>query len=499
MSGGFIKIDGSHRKIRGAWTKIDGVWRKGSTVKSKVDGVWRESWRNAFDAPSFLSYPSKIQRGETFTWVCEEIPGAVYEINSRYNEGNWRSFYFTQNTGQLTVNTSVNNSSLQLRVRAVAPTTHDKESAWLDGPVRQLGAITLDKPTGLSYPTSITRGDKIKVKWTAEKDVKYTLQAVYNDGASTATVYSGIGGGSVDYTVSTGTQNTKLQFKIMASKTGYNDSAWATGSKVTLKKEQLASVVTINAPNPYNGQTITVSWTGVTHSKQFLLEVQYNNGTWNRAYFGANKSYSYTVSDTAKSIQWRVRAENPDYEPGAWKYSTQIDIALPPLKTTVWKATETRSWRSKSDWGWRDPGDVGDPDSVHYVYQGAWNEPPWWGNHRGVALFNYSSMQKTLKNKKIVKTRIYFYRINKGGYVAGQKINLWTHNYASIPSGKPTLSHVQGPFSSFARGEGKWITVDNEVAERIRDGKAKGIALYREDELGYLYMSSNVKIEVQYR
>lgn len=500
MSGGFAKIDGQQRKIVGAWTKIDGVWRKGTTVRSKVDGTWREAWKNAFKRPDFLSYPSDLSRGDTFTWTTENISGAQYELQSRYNSGSWStSSFYTQPTASFTASSNPVQTTIQLRIRAVAPTTHDKESAWLEGPIQSLGAEKIDLPTGLSYPTTLTRGQKITVKWDAESYKKYHVQALYNNGNSSATLYNDMGGGSVDYYVSSNTSNDNIQFRIKAGRNGYIDSDYAYGPKVNLTAAKLGTVPSISAPTPYQGQSITVSWGSVSSARSYLLEVQYNNGTWTRAYFGANRSFSTKVSSTAKTIQWRVRATAPDYADGDWKYSSDVSVALPPLKTTTWTATLVRSWRSKEDWGWRDPSDTGDTNSIDRMYQGSWNSPPWWGNHRGLAFFNYGSIRNTLAGKDIVKVRVYFYRINAGGYVSGQSIKLWTHNYASVPSGRPDLSYVQGPFSSFARGEGKWITVNNSVAERIRDNTAKGIALYREDEQGYLFMSPNVKIEVTYR
>lgn len=499
MSGGFVKINGSQRKVKGTWAKINGVWRKVNVVSGKINGVWHQAWKNAFVAPEFLSYPASIVRGDTFTWNTEDIIGADYELQWRYNGEAWSSSIFRDlNSGVITASTNTANTSIQLRVRAVAPTTHDKESSWVEGPVRSLGADTLDKPTGLSYPTTITRGQKIVIKWTAKSDVKYTLQATYNDGQSTAVVYSGMGGGSKEYTVSAGTQYDKIEFRIKASKTGFMESAWTNGPEVVLTPKKLGLVPSIAAPTPYNGQTITISWGAVTNAKSYLLEVQYNNGTWSRVYFGSSRSISYKVSATADTVEFRVRATAPDYTDGDWRYDLQVNIALPPLKTTTWTATKVRSWRSKEDWGWRDPGDTGGAD-INRMYQGAWNSPPWWGNHRGLAWMPYGNMRSVLAGKEIVRTRIYMYRINAGGYVSGQSIKLWTHNYSNVPAGRPDLSFVQGPFSSFARGEGKWITVSNNVAKRIRDGDATGIALYREDEGGYLYMSDNVKIEVQYR
>lgn len=535
MSGPKVKVGNSWKDVKDPWAKINGTWRKITDVRVKVDGVWKDAtgrvtwtppptpwvpppepepeappvvlppkeedpWvpppKFYYDTPQFITYAA-MKRGERFTFTVEAISGAHYEVQSRYNEGTWsKSFFFSKNTGELTANTSVTNSSLQLRVRAVSPTYHENESKWREGPVRTLGAVKLDKPTGFSYPTSITRDDQITIKWTKESGVTYVVKSIYN-GSTNNTIYTGTGSSKV-YDVSAKTDYNTLQFEIKATKAGYIDSDWVTGTKVNLKDLQLATVGTIKAPKPYLGETITVTWTAVSKAEKYQLELQYNDGDWKRVYWGSNKTYTGTVlNQSAKTIQWRIRATAANYADGAWKYTTQTAVDKPPLKVSTWTATDTTSWRS--NWGWRDPFDTDQKAKLKYVYQGAWNSPPYWGNHKGLAFFNYSSIQKTLKGKDIEKVRVYFYRINAGGIVAGQSIKLWTHNYASKPSGNPTLKLVQGPFSSFARGEGKWITVKNEVAERIRDGTAKGIALYREDENGYLYMSSTVKIEVSYR
>lgn len=507
MGGGHAKIDGAQRKITGAWAKIDGVWKKGGVVSSRIDGVWQEAWKNAFERPDFLSYPATITRGQTFTWNTEDIIGADYELQARYNDNTeWGpSTFHTTNSGSYTASgASVNNVSLQLRVRAVAPTTHDKQSAWVEGPVRSLGAQILAEPIGLTYTTSITRGDTVKVSWTnTSNDITYAILPVYTRPDGTKSLAESKTSKGIDFlniSLSAFTGWDKVEFRIKASRMGYIDSDWVTGPIVTLKAEQLEQSIHLVSPwNPYQGQTITVSWDAVAKATQYQLELRYDTGVWASVYRGPNRSYSRKISDTAKEIQWRVRPAATGYLEGPWTTTKESPVALPPLKVTTWTASLVRSWRSKEDWGWRDPGDSGGSQKMDRMYQGSWNEPPWWGNHRGLAFFDSANMRATLAGKDIIKVRIYFYRINAGGYVAGQGIKLWTHNYTGVPAGMPALTYVQGTFSSFARGEGKWIIVNNSIAERIRDNTAKGIALYREDQQGYLFMSDNVKIEVTYR
>ncbi|MGE7305894.1 hypothetical protein ACQKJG_18895 [Priestia megaterium] len=499
---GYVNIDGKNRKIVDAYAKIDGVWRKITNGYDKVDGNWKDMWKNNFPKPSFLGYPVTIVRGDTITWTTEDIPGAAYELQVRYNGGEWgpASKFFAKNTDVWGVSTSTSYNSIQFRIRAVAPTVHDKESAWLEGPVRSLTPQTLRTPSGLTYPAVITKGQRVRISWTkATDDITYEVRAIYvrADGTgSSADVFKGKGKNFVDYDVQTRFEWDKIYFTIKASQPGYYDSDTARGTEVTLLKQKLDTVPTLSAPTPSYGQKITVSWGAVSGAAQYILERRYNTGSWGRMYTGTNRTFTYTTTEKREhlTITWRVRAVSPNYLDGDWKTGPDQKLSLPPLKVTTWKPTLTASWRSKSDWGWREDN--------NRVYQGSWNEPPWWGNHIGCVWFDYGSIRRTLADKDIEKVRIYFYRMNTShGYASGQAIKLHTHNHPTKPAGetKPTIKYVQGPFSSFARGEGKWITVSNEIAERIRDGLACGIALFREDEQGYLYMSTNVQLEVTYR
>jgi hypothetical protein len=495
-----VKVSGGWKKLVGGWTKINGEWKKATSINPKINGEWKTGWKNAFEPPSFLSYPATIVRNQSITWNTEDIPNADYELQVRYNGGNWSaSTFHPENTGVFKVSDNVNNSTVQFRVRAVAPTTRDKESLWVEGPVRDLTPEQLSVPPSISYPSTITKGQKVTISFPDNASNYVVIEAIYkstDDGAqSVDLIFQGEGKNSVEYTVSKSLRWETIQFRVKRKRTGYYDSDYRSGSVVTLTQEKLATPSTISYPTPYKGQTITVSWTGVTNATSYQLEVDTEDTGWVRLYWSGNKSTSASISRSTDKVQFRVRAVANGYRDSEWRTGTIRTVALPPLKKTTWNATLTTSWRDHSNWGWRDVGDSSSAAEVNYVYQGEWG----WGNHKGLAWFNHGNIRSTLKDKEIVSTRLYFYRINSGGYVAGQAIKLWTHNYSSKPAGNPSLRVVQGPFSSFARGEGKWITVSNEVARRIRDGEACGIALHRENGAGYLYMSSNVKLEVTYR
>ena len=495
-----VKIDGVWRELAEAWAKVDGQWRKVDTVQSKIDGVWRDAWTSSFRAPRFIIYPATITRGDSFTWSADPVTGASYELQYRYNSGSWSSSTFhSQPTATFQTSDASTNSTIQLRIRALEPNTRDKASAWTEGEVRSLAAQKTAMVQGLSYPSSLTRGKAEYITWHMLGNTRYTLEAIYDDGAYIATVHNALAGSPKTYTINSNSSYNTVYFRIKAQEIGSEESNWLVGPKVTLNSQKLDVVPNISAGNPVSGSTINVAWGAVKYATNYLAEVQYNDGVWTRIYFGPNRTTSIKIRDYAASaltVHYRVRATANGYGDGDWKVSPKQNITEPPLKVSQWEAHKLASWRTR--FGWRDPGDVADPNSINYMYQGSWNEPPYWGNHRGLAWFDTDNMKKYLNGKQIVKTELYMFRVNKGGYTAGQPITLYTHNYTGVPTEMPLLNFVQGPFSSFARGEGKWVTVSNTIVERILDNKARGVALFQEEGKHYLYMN-RVAIKVHYR
>lgn len=501
---GTVKVNGAHRKLVGVWTKVDGAWRQVSEVSGKENGAWKDTWKNNFPKPSFLSYPTTITRGQTITVTTENIDGADYLLQVSYNGGAWVNVGTSHPNPAMSVTISTNTSyvDVKFRVCAVEPATLDKQSTWMEGPTRSLSAQQLSQPTGLSYPAAITRGDKVRITWNGVIPQGYNLYATYNDGNNNlkeVLVYANYpnvnGAFYVDYNVESSTTYKYLLFKIKTVRSGYQESEWAIGPTITLTAQKLAYMDWMDVPTPVRGQTITISWKTIPNAVNYLLEVKYDSeSTFTRVYFGPNKSVNYTVAHKS-TIQFRIKAQAPNYIDADWRnaWTNPIATQAPPLKSSTWAATLTKSWRPNF-------GGQYHPDN-NYVYQGGWNDGTYWGDYTGLAFFDSNSIRNTLAGKTIEKVQVYFYRINSGGYASGQAINLHTHNYTSVPSataGRPATSHAQGPFSSYARGEGKWITVSKVVAERIRDGQAAGIALYNGGS-NYLYMSSNVQLYVEYR
>lgn len=500
---GFIKVSGAQRKIVGAFTKVNGVWKQATVVSNKTNGQWSAVWKNAFPAPTFLTYPSAITRGSTITWTTDNITGAAYEFQVKTNNGSWgTSTFYTTNTAQYTAPIDTTLITVQFRVRSVDPVDHSKQSSWFEGAVANLVAQKLPAPTNLSYTPTIARGDKVRVYWNvADVNTVYELRATYTSATSgirDSIVFSNkvnvVGQTYVDYSVDTSTAWQSIQFRVYGRKTGYYDSDFTNGTTVTLIGQKLGTITSMNVPTPTKGETITISWGAVTNATTYALEVIYDvETTYTRIYTGGNRSFSYTLPLDNGYVQFRVKASAANYTDGDWHQAWQYGIKMPdpPIKTAVWTATSTHNWRPMFGGQW-DSND-------NYVIQGLWDET--WGNYQGLAMFDYNAIKNTLAGRTITKVEVYFYRISTPhGYYSGQPILLYTHNYDSVPSGQPIMQSANnGPASSFALGDGKWVTVDNSVAERIRDGSAKGIGLYSPTGSYYLKMSTNVQLHVEYR
>lgn len=498
---GTVKVDGQQRKLVGAWMKADGSWRKVNEVNAKENGLWKSVWKNNFPAPDFISYPSLISRNQSITITTEDIVGASYLLQTRYNSGEWDSGQvFATNSFQVQVSSNISHNTLQYRVAAVEPVTLDKQSAWTTGVVRSISPEKLAQPTGFSYAALVTRGNNIRIDFYGIAGTNYHINAIYknasggyNESLAFSVPITTTGATSKVFTASTSTDWTILQFKIVASKNGYTDSDPLLGIETTLGLQTIGNIANISYPLAYSGQTITISWDAAALADRYQLEVLFTGEQWTRLYWGQNRTFTWSVVQKGAQMQFRVRGTRTNYIDGNWKYGPNNAMQPKPLKSSTWNATLTESWRPNF-------GGQYHPDN-NYVYQGGWNDGTYWGDYTGLVFFDFNNIRTTLADKTIEKVQLYFYRINSGGYNSGQAINLHTHNYSSLPlatAGRPAVSHVQGPFSSYARGEGKWITVSKAVVDRIVAGTATGIALYNGSS-NYLYMSSNVKLYVEYR
>lgn len=138
--------------------------------------------------------------------------------------------------------------------------------------------------------------------------------------------------------------------------------------------------------------------------------------------------------------------------------------SVPGKKT--WNATLTKSWDTVYGWNADDPKQGNG---------GSWSPA---GTHRGLWFFNSSDIRQTLAGTNPKSIRIYLKRKSKGGYYKPVPLYFWTHNLTGVQGEMPTLSNSAGNLANFNIGEGKWVELPISYARALRDGSAKGIAIY---------------------
>lgn len=121
-----------------------------------------------------------------------------------------------------------------------------------------------------------------------------------------------------------------------------------------------------------------------------------------------------------------------------------------------------------------------------------------YGNHRGLMYFDASAIQTELAGKTIKSVRLFMTRDTRGGSSASGALSFHLHNYTSQPAGMPALGTSLGALGSYAWGESKWITLPNSVGNALRDGTAKGIAIYNSSGNPYMLMNPAVQLEINY-
>ena len=173
-------------------------------------------------------------------------------------------------------------------------------------------------------------------------------------------------------------------------------------------------------------------------------------------------------------------------------------------KTTERQALSGKSWNTKYGWD--------SSNGKKYVMQGEWVEIEGsphqrapagtaWGKHKGMWMFDDGYWRSVLAGKKIIKVELWLQRQGfYHGYYNDQIPTFWLHNYDSYPTGQPMLRAKYQPGKEFDLGEKAWVTLPNYYGEDIRDGKARGIALYRDNsgQLPYLKYYPNAKLRITY-
>ncbi|MDC3412512.1 phage tail protein [Terrihalobacillus insolitus] len=157
-----------------------------------------------------------------------------------------------------------------------------------------------------------------------------------------------------------------------------------------------------------------------------------------------------------------------------------------PTKTEVietFAQTGSANWRENYGGQWN--------ANNTYPYQGDWDG---WGLYKGLWLFGNNIYNK-VNGKTINKIRIRPHRRSSGGYSSSVDVEFRHHNYASQPSGEPTVSSDVYA-AGFKWGEEKWITLPSAFRTAFTNG-AKGFGIYTTNTSNTKYAIFETAIDVE--
>ncbi len=99
---------------------------------------------------------------------------------------------------------------------------------------------------------------------------------------------------------------------------------------------------------------------------------------------------------------------------------------------------------------------------------------------RSLLFFPLSEITADLKDCSIVSAELYLKRLNTSHGETKCSTCIKLHGFSSPPArweDGTDLGDADGQTPEFTRGQGKWVTLYPSVAEKLRDGKIKGICL----------------------
>jgi len=263
----------------------------------------------------------------------------------------------------------------------------------------------------------------------------------------------------------------------------------------------------------------TVSWTAGMYATSYELKVDDSS-------VKPASQLTYTSVDKKANTYYTFYVRSVNAVGKSAYVSMKVKTKLPPTAVKTYGVSRNgQSWRTDyrsyggiiaNSAGWRkettdviqgrweyatntyDDWNMDGRDEL--VYAGMHN-----GNHRGFWFLNYADIKKDLAGKKIKSVQVYIKReSSEHGYPKdATPLYLWLHNYASPPSGTPTLFNEYNTKVKFDRGEGKWLTIPNAFVEKIVNGTARGFALHKKsvgvkNDLSYQRFDTKIQVKVTY-
>ena len=125
-----------------------------------------------------------------------------------------------------------------------------------------------------------------------------------------------------------------------------------------------------------------------------------------------------------------------------------------------------------------------------------------WGYGNCTGCWFFGSQFAELKGKTITKVQITITRQSSAnGNNSAVEHKLYMHNYATRPSGAPTLNSAWSQTFTLTRGEKKTITITNRtVLDAIKNGTCKGFGIrHTYDNSHYSVCSGSVTVKITYQ
>lgn len=259
-------------------------------------------------------------------------------------------------------------------------------------------------------------------------------------------------------------------------------------------------------------------WNAGTNATNYQIKIMSTGVAY---YTGGARSYDNSNRKANTKYWFYVRSTN-SIGVSAW-VSTTFTTKPEPTTTKTYSFNGGDSWRtsyksysSMVPGGWRTEN--------NWVYQGRWeylqNTYDDWnmdgrdeqvykgmhnGNHKGLWFIDYMQLRRDVGSKTIKKAEIYIQRAStEHGYPNdANPVYLWLHNYASRPSGEPTIFNEYVSGVKLDRGQGRWITIPNWMMQKIVNGDARGFAVHKKtigvrNDVSYQYFSQKIQLRITY-
>ena len=326
--------------------------------------------------PSSITVPSSSSTDNyKVSWGTSNTGNVTYILeeatNAAFTSGLRQAYKGTATSASITGRTS--ETTYYYRVKATRSGYNDSD--WLTGSNGCSVSIppTCGTPSSISVPSSSNTGD-YTVSWgTSSTDtVTYVLQEATN-ATFTSGVRQAYSGTATSTSITGRTSGTTYYYRVKATRSGYIDSAWRTGSNGCSVSIPCGTPSSISVPSSSSTDNYTISWgtssTGtVTYVLQEATNAAFTSGL-RQAYSGTATSTSITGRTSGTTYYYRVKATRSGYKDSEWHtVSNGCSVSIPcdtPSSISIPSSSNTGDY--KVSWG------TSSTDTVTYVLQEATN------------------------------------------------------------------------------------------------------------------------------